>query len=277
MRKILISILMMFGFLALTSPALAETTLPFFMRSNDIDPNVRFDDGTCGSRVSRYCCHSRVQYNCRFLMRQFSAGYCRPDRNDLSNNSWRRCENLPALPDIDEEREAAIAPARGTYPMTRGTGAFQYAAALTRCAGYGRGQAYSYARSRGRSSGAGYCAVGVRTALACMAREFGQRVGDRQFHCGGSAYDYFGCLENKGFDLDMSACNRPGVIRVYRGYRQGNPNYSGGDRHGHIEFLGTDGMWHAGVQSSLPIDQRLGSNRRQLRGCYVWRGGGTAR
>lgn len=103
----------------------------------------------------------------------------------------------------------------------------------------------------------------------CMFEKQGR---SRNVHCGGSAYNYYGegCLERLGFRSDMSMCNTPGVVRVYYGYKHRNSGYSGGDRHGHIEFLGTDNWWHAGVASSQPIDhpQKAG-NRRILKACYV--------
>lgn len=139
----------------------------------------------------------------------------------------------------------------------RPTGALPYAADLTDCAGYGR-----------RNSAPQLCAKGVRHALACMMRRRGKNVNNMHFHCGGSAYHYKGCLEKKGFVHDPNACRKPGAVLVYRGITQWRSG-SGGDYHGHIEFVGTDGMYHAGASNSLPIDQIFAKGRRTLEKCYV--------
>lgn len=166
---------------------------------------------------------------------------------------------------------AAIPPTT-TAPRTPRAGNSQplfYAATLTSCADDGERAASRYARSRGVRSGAGYCAVGVRHSLMCMFKKLGR---PRKVHCGGSAYNYYGegCMERMGFVNDMSMCNTKGVVRVYYGYKHKNRNYSGGDQHGHIEFLGNNNWWHAGVASSQPINnlQKAG-NRRILKACYI--------
>ncbi len=107
-----------------------------------------------------------------------------------------------------------------------------------------------------------------------MMRRRGHKVNNMHFWCGSadgqrsSAYHYKGCLEKKGFVHDPNACTKPGVVRVYRGKTQWSSG-RGGDYHGHIEFLGTDGYWHAGARSGQPIDQRFGRDRRILEACYV--------
>ncbi len=223
--------------------------------------SVLFNDNTCSShdRYQSLCCYHNIRYNCNYLREQFLAGYCRPDANNTRKTSWARCAAVPDAP--------AEAPA--STHQTRTPARLAYAADLTNCAGTGEAAALRYGRSRGARSGAGYCAVGVRSALSCMFQRQGR---PRTVHCGGAAYNYYGegCLESMGFHSDMSMCNTPGVVRVYYGYKNRNSHYSGGDRYGHIEFLGTDRYWHAGVASSQPIDhpQKAG-NRRILKACYV--------
>ncbi len=263
MKHVMLSLFLLFGF---AGPAMAsETTLPFF--EEIINANGRFDDRTCQGtanhpRYRRLCCHQGWRMNCSYLYRQFENNRCVQTR--LGN--FQRCSDIPSLDNITEEA-AAEEPSRprGTYPLTRPAGALNYAADLTACASFGRQ----------RAGGANYCARGVRHALACMARRQGRNVNNMYFHCGGSAYNYWneGCMERRGFvnmiNSDPSYCSRPGVVRVYWGGNHRQRGYSGGDYHGHIEFLGTDGMWHAGVSSGLPIDQRLGRDRRRLKACYI--------
>lgn len=74
-------------------------------------------------------------------------------------------------------------------------------------------------------------------------------------------------LTRAGFRNDMSACNTPGVIRVYRGVRGGGRALKG-DIHGHIEVLGSDGNFHHFTSSAQSIDKRL-PGRRILEGCFV--------
>ncbi len=266
MKLTLISILFIFTAVGWSTPAKAETTLPFLQEV--INAGGRYDDRTCPGtanhpRYRRLCCHSGIRYRCNFLYDQFRNNRCRPS---VRARRWQRCRNLPNLDSVTEA-EVADEPSRpvGTYPLMRPTGALSYAADLTACASFGRR----------RAGGANYCARGVRHALACLARRQGRQVDNYYLHCGGSAYNYWGegCLERRGFvnmiNRDRNMCNRPGVVRVYWGGNHRQRGHSGGDYHGHIEFLGTDGMWHAGASSSLPIDQRLGRNRRRLKACYV--------
>lgn len=248
--------------MALRSPSSETTTSP---TQTTTGSTKVFDDNSCSKSgpYTHLCCYHNLRYDCSYLNDQFRAGYCRPNADDFSDDAWKKCDigipNLTLhLPDPTKSTTGSSLP---------------YAADLTSCAKTGTNAAAKYARDRGKRSGAGYCAVGTRHALMCM---FKKRGNPKNIHCGGSAYDYYGknCLESLGFKNDMSACDRPGVVRVYYGYKHKNPAYSGGDRHGHIEFLGTDGQWHAGVSSSLPIDDnRKAGNRRKLKACYVLKSG----
>ena len=225
-----------------------------------------YNDSSCPDmgRYQSLCCYHNLRYNCNYLREQFIGGYCRQNARDFSESSWTKCSDVPQPP----AAAAPTTPAPASGSPAPGT-PLPYATDLTNCQDEGEAAALQYARSRGVRSGGGYCAVGVRNALTCM---FAKQGRPRTVHCGGAAYDYYGegCLERMGFRRDMNMCNTPGVVRVYYGYKNRNSNYSGGDRYGHIEFLGTDRYWHAGVASSQPIDhpQKAG-NRRILKACYV--------
>lgn len=261
-KKLFFTLILIFStFLSFTNSAVAETT------QNPFDDYVfnrafTFNDGTCrnGGPYAKACCYQGWRYtNCNFLYDQFENGKC---LKGFQSTKWRQCRSIPQTTRQAADKANTPSRPRNTYPLMRPTGSLPYAADLTACASYGRRKA----------GGANMCAKGVRHALACMARRRGHKVGNYHFHCGASAYHYKGCLEQKGFINDMNKCNTPGVVRVYKGITQWRRG-SGGDYHGHIEFLGTDGYWHAGVSSSLPINQRLGSSRRQLKGCYVLKPG----
>lgn len=244
-------------FLLSALPAFAETT-----NTGSTDLNQFLDDGTCpsGGRYASYCCYKKYRYSCRWLNRQLANGLCRASNN--STNWTNNCSDAP--PTASEET-----PPRTEGGNTSSGGNLSYAATLTSCASYGRQQAAAYARSRGKSSGCGYCANGTRHALMCMFRKLGN---PKTVHCGGAAYDYTdSCMSRHGFKRDMNACNKAGVVRVYRGGRHMQSGASGGDRYGHIEFKGTDGRYHAGCSASAPINELLGNSRRRLVGCYVLR------
>ena len=219
-----------------------------------------FDDKSCSNTYrTDLCCYGGYRYDCSFLNKYWFAGYCRKSLgNGQLSKKWTKC-NL-GIPD-----QARKPRTYNTPRPTKNSDALPYAAALTSCAGYGK-------RKAGRAT---LCAKGVRHSLTCMARKLGQKTPDGYIHCGIGAYDYYGksCLEKHGFRKDMSACDKPGVIRVYYGYRHKNPAYKNGDRYGHIEFKGIDGQWHAAESNRNPIDVRLGKNRRILKACYVLPGG----
>lgn len=82
-------------------------------------------------------------------------------------------------------------------------------------------------------------------------------------------------LRRNGFVNDRSACNRPGVVRIYDGNRSGVHfrNRMAGDRVGHIEVLGTDRRFHHFISSNENISQnmqrRFGyASRRPLMQCW---------
>jgi len=78
-------------------------------------------------------------------------------------------------------------------------------------------------------------------------------------------------LRKDGFRHDASACNTPGVVRVYgsTSVRVAARSRTAGDIHGHIEILGTDGRYHHFTKSSNSIQARFGSARRPLKYCLV--------
>lgn len=78
-------------------------------------------------------------------------------------------------------------------------------------------------------------------------------------------------LQKFGFRHDSSACNRPGVVRVYGSTTVAVPSRSrtAGDTHGHIEILGTDGRYHHFTKSINSIQARFGKDRRPLKYCLV--------
>lgn len=253
--------LLMYSVVAVAGEATSTSTTGAYTGSYGV-----FDDRSCpsGSQYSNMCCYKGNRYDCTYLNNQFLAGYCLKPNGIVE--TWQKNCDL-GIPRIQRQTARSV-PA----PTRAKPAALPYAADLTSCARTGERAARAYARSRGKRSGAGYCAVGVRNALDCMWKK--TQGFDPNIKCGGSAYDYYGkgCLESKGFVRDMNACDTPGVVRVYYGYRHKNRSYSGGDRHGHIEFLGTDGLWHAGVANSNPIDDILGHGRRILKACYVLKG-----
>jgi hypothetical protein len=68
-----------------------------------------------------------------------------------------------------------------------------------------------------------------------------------------SAENAYKDLGPQGFHNDMSACNSPGVVRVYKGNRR----YKGmsGDTNGHIEIVGTDGRFHSYMTQPYDIEK----------------------
>jgi hypothetical protein len=80
-------------------------------------------------------------------------------------------------------------------------------------------------------------------------------------------------LAKCGFKNDMSACNRPGVVRVYSGHYPGFGKHMTGDYAGHIEILGTDGFFHHFTTSPDDIHdsmvRRHLGDRRTLTQCLV--------
>lgn len=254
----------------LPSSFASETTYPYF-EDMIYKRTANYSDGTCSGLRPNQCCYQGWKYsNCNFLYDQLEGGYCLHKEN---STQWKQCSigvkksASPKVYKVAAVSTKSFAPQYSKLETNIHTGSLYYAADLTACASYGKRQA----------GGANMCAKGVRHALACMARRRGHKVNNEFFKCGVGANDYYGknCLEKKGFvnviRSNPKACNTPGVIRVYYGnhHRQRAYRNRGGDYYGHIEFLGTNGMWNAGASSSKPINERFGNNRRRLKACYV--------
>jgi hypothetical protein len=93
---------------------------------------------------------------------------------------------------------------------------------------------------------------------------------------GADAKDMGRVLKRQGFVRDDSACNRPGVVRIYNGNQSGHQfrNPMVGDRAGHMEILGLDGKYHHFLSSPWSISEsmrrRYGyASRRPLQSCWI--------
>lgn len=230
-------------------------------------PSTR--NNKCGGGAARRSSHNAFGISGNWIMISGCRGTAYIHKANIGRNNWSRIQTQCR----NSGNTQAAATTQSQPPRTPRTsssnGTLSYASILTSCAAEGRRSAARYARSRGRRSGCGYCANGARHAIMCMFRKMGR---SKNVHCGGAAYDYTdSCMGSNGFKRDMNACNKAGVVRVYRGGRHRQRGASGGDRYGHIEFKGTDGRWHAGCSSSIPINERFGNARRRLVGCYVLR------
>jgi len=115
----------------------------------------------------------------------------------------------------------------------------------------------------GRLNDGPYC---YRAVKKIVAHALGANLGCvRGILSAGSAFQAGGDLQRAGFRNDMGQCRSPGAIRVYRGTGSGP---LAGDRHGHVEVVGSDGRYHHFTSSNSPIDQTM-PGRRILTGCYV--------
>lgn len=78
-------------------------------------------------------------------------------------------------------------------------------------------------------------------------------------------------LAPQGFRHDPSACQKPGVVRVYGASLVEVPRRkrTDGDTFGHIEILGTDRKYHHFTSSRGSIQTRFGEDRRPLTHCLV--------
>jgi hypothetical protein len=124
----------------------------------------------------------------------------------------------------------------------------------------------------GRSAGSGMCGRAVwrilwRAGLVHHGNPYSSGVAN--------AKDFGPRLRGEGFVLDMNACNKPGVVRIYSGNRSGHTfrNHMTGDTAGHIEIIGLDHMYHSFFDSSRSISQsmqaRFGyASRRPLQSCW---------
>lgn len=219
----------------------------------------------CGGGAERRSSHNAFAISGNWIQMAACGGRAYIHKANISSSEWSRLKTQ--CQGSTTTTGPVATPREETSPSP--SGSLSYASTFTSCAAEGRRSAASYARSRGKRSGCGYCANGTRHAIMCMFRKLGR---PKYVHCGGAAYDYTdGCMSRHGFKRDMSSCNKAGVVRVYRGGRHRQRGASGGDRYGHIEFKGTDGRWHAGCSSSQAINERLGNSRRRLVGCYVLR------
>lgn len=105
-----------------------------------------------------------------------------------------------------------------------------------------------------------------------------------------AAYNARRDLAKAGFHNDMKACQRPGVIRVYKGAasqflgqknavskarnymkKKWHVRFIAGDLYGHVEIYGTDHKYHSFYDSDTPVTKHaIGkNNRRVLVGCFV--------
>lgn len=93
---------------------------------------------------------------------------------------------------------------------------------------------------------------------------------------GANAIDMGPVLRRQGFIRDDSACNRPGVVRIYNGNRSGHRfrNPMTGDWAGHIEILGLDRRYHHFLSSNESISEKMRArygyaSRRPLQSCWI--------
>lgn len=122
----------------------------------------------------------------------------------------------------------------------------------------------------GRSAGRYMCARGVWRILHAAGLVKGG------YRTAGADAKYMGpILRRNGFVMDMNVCSRPGAVRIYDGNRSGHRfmSRSKGDKVGHIEIVGTDGMFHHYLDSYESIDvsmkRRFGyASRRPLMQCW---------
>lgn len=93
---------------------------------------------------------------------------------------------------------------------------------------------------------------------------------------GANAINMGPVLKRQGFIRDDSACNRPGVVRIYNGNRSGRRfrNRMAGDWAGHIEIFGLDRQYHSFFTSPWSISENMRrrygyASRRPLQSCWI--------
>jgi len=126
-----------------------------------------------------------------------------------------------------------------------------------------------------------YCYRGVKKIINAVSPSIA-----KMFNGSRLAIHAMSLLPRAGFRNDLpGSCNRPGVIRVYKGPASGmsagqaknfmRKHYgvkaTAGDYAGHIEVLGNDGRWHHFTSSAAPINSpsHFGPWRRKLTGCFI--------
>ncbi|NJL26246.1 MAG: hypothetical protein HC902_14570 [Calothrix sp. SM1_5_4] len=170
----------------------------------------------------------------------------------------------------DAQTEAGFCPTCGAGASGRSSGLNTQAADILNAATAGSKDALPYAQAIqdkvrvGYRAGRNRCWRAVWNVLKAAGLVRGELTQN-------SAKNALIDLGKFGFRNDMSACNRPGVVRVHDRTSVNVPSRSrtAGDTHGHVEILGLDGQYHHFTRSTQPITARFGEGRRPLKYCLV--------